>query len=43
MVRAIAQALKQPIADPMVQRIKAEQRYPDSLPLVAIAQTARIR
>lgn len=43
MVRAIAQALKQPIADPIVQRIKAEQRYPDSLPLVAIAQTARIR
>jgi Zn-dependent protease len=41
-VRTIANALKQPIAETIVQRIKTDHAYPDRLPLVAIAQTARI-
>ena len=42
MVRTIANALKQPIAEDVVQRIKTDHAYPDRLPLIAIAQTARI-
>jgi Zn-dependent protease len=41
-VQTIANALKQPIAEDVVQRIRTECAYPDRLPLVAIAQTARI-
>ncbi len=42
-VRSLSKGLKQPINEEIVQQIKAEQAYPDRLPLVAIAQTAQIR